>query len=69
MVIGFLAWGEVPTLGLFAGSAIVVASGLFLLWHEAQGKQKAESLSSGERAGTPQRPRELLTRAGVAWRR
>ena len=34
LVIGFLAWGDVPTFGLLAGSAIVVASGLFLLWHE-----------------------------------
>ena len=34
--IGFLVWGEVPTVGLLIGSAIVVASGLFLLWHEAR---------------------------------
>ncbi len=34
LIIGFLAWGEVPSFGLLAGSAIVVASGLFLLWHE-----------------------------------
>jgi drug/metabolite transporter (DMT)-like permease len=34
LVIGFVAWGDVPTIGLLAGSAIVVASGLFLLWHE-----------------------------------
>lgn len=32
--LGFLFWGDVPTLPLLAGSAIVVASGLFLLWHE-----------------------------------
>ena len=36
LVIGFLVWGDVPSLGLLAGSAIVVASGLFLLWHETQ---------------------------------
>lgn len=36
MVIGFVAWGDVPTPALFVGSAIVIASGLFLLWHEAQ---------------------------------
>jgi hypothetical protein len=28
-------WGDVPTLMLIAGSAIVVGSGLFLLWHES----------------------------------
>ena len=37
-VIGFLAWGDVPTVGLLVGSAIVVASGLFLLWHESGGR-------------------------------
>jgi drug/metabolite transporter (DMT)-like permease len=36
LVIGFVVWGDVPTLGLLAGSAIVAASGLFLLWREAQ---------------------------------
>src|SRR6185436_1761301 len=36
LAIGFLVWGDVPTPGLIIGSAIVVASGLFLLWHEAR---------------------------------
>jgi drug/metabolite transporter (DMT)-like permease len=35
-VIGYLVWGDVPTLGLVAGAAIVVASGLFLLWRESR---------------------------------
>lgn len=35
MILGFLMWGDVPTLMLIAGSAIVVGSGLFLLWHES----------------------------------
>ena len=34
MGLGFLFWGDIPTLPLLAGSAIVVGSGLFLLWHE-----------------------------------
>ncbi len=34
MILGFLFWGDMPTLGLLAGSAIVVGSGLFLLWRE-----------------------------------
>jgi len=29
-------WGDVPTIGLLIGSAIVVASGLFLLWRESR---------------------------------
>ncbi|HWF94925.1 MAG TPA: DMT family transporter [Xanthobacteraceae bacterium] len=36
VLIGFLVWGDVPTIGLLIGSAIVVASGLFLLWREAR---------------------------------
>jgi drug/metabolite transporter (DMT)-like permease len=36
MVIGFVVWGDVPTAALIAGSVIVIASGMFLLWHEAK---------------------------------
>jgi drug/metabolite transporter (DMT)-like permease len=36
MVIGFLVWGEVPTVSLLIGSAIVVATGLFLFLREAR---------------------------------
>jgi hypothetical protein len=36
LVIGYVVWGDVPTAGLLVGSAIVVALGLFLLWHESQ---------------------------------
>jgi len=40
--IGYVVWGNVPTPALMAGSCIVVASGLFLLWHEAQAKRRAK---------------------------
>ncbi len=36
LVIGFLVWGDVPTLSLLVGSAIVVATGLFLFLREAR---------------------------------
>ena len=42
MAIGYLVWGEVPSIGLLVGSGIVVASGLFLLWHEAQRRPQAQ---------------------------
>jgi drug/metabolite transporter (DMT)-like permease len=48
MVIGFAVWGDVPTIGLLAGSGIVVASGLFLLWHEAQRKRAATAVAASE---------------------
>ncbi len=34
LLLGFAFWGEVPSLPLLAGSAVVVGSGLALLWHE-----------------------------------
>jgi drug/metabolite transporter (DMT)-like permease len=33
--IAFVVWGEIPTMHLLIGSCIVVAAGLYLLWHEA----------------------------------
>jgi drug/metabolite transporter (DMT)-like permease len=39
--LGFVFWGDVPTLTLVAGSAVVVGSGLFLLWHETAKKPLA----------------------------
>ncbi len=36
MAYGFLIWGDVPSAGLFLGSAIVVGSGFFLFWREAR---------------------------------
>ena len=43
LIIGFLIWGDVPTLMLLVGSGIVVACGLFLLWHEAQRRRPEQS--------------------------
>jgi len=36
IILGFLMWGDLPTVSLIAGSAIVVGSGLILLWHESR---------------------------------
>jgi drug/metabolite transporter (DMT)-like permease len=36
MIIGFLVWGDVPSVGLIVGSLIVVGSGLLLLLHETR---------------------------------
>lgn len=41
--IGFMVWHDVPTPALLAGSCIVVGSGLFLLWHEAQAKKPVQT--------------------------
>jgi len=34
MILGFAVWGDVPTPGLAVGSAIVIASSLYILWRE-----------------------------------
>jgi drug/metabolite transporter (DMT)-like permease len=36
MLLGFAIWGELPTIGLIIGSAVVIASGLFLFWRETR---------------------------------
>jgi drug/metabolite transporter (DMT)-like permease len=38
IIVGFLVWGDIPSVALVAGSAIVVGSGMFLLWHESRGR-------------------------------
>jgi drug/metabolite transporter (DMT)-like permease len=43
LIIGYLVWGDIPTSGLLVGSAIVVASGLFLLWYEARLQRAANA--------------------------
>jgi drug/metabolite transporter (DMT)-like permease len=42
LIIGFAVWGDVPTVGLLMGSAIVVGSGVFLFWHESRRAAAAE---------------------------
>ncbi len=38
-VLGFAVWDEIPTVSLIVGSAVVVASGLFLIWRESNARQ------------------------------
>ncbi|MFL9828137.1 DMT family transporter [Rhodoplanes sp. SY1] len=59
MLLGFLVWNDQPTLALLAGSAVVVASGLFLLWHEARAKRAAQADACGtaiQKASVPAVP-------------
>ena len=48
MILGFVFWGDVPSLTLLFGSAIVVGSGLFLLWHESGNKPRRRTDNQGE---------------------
>jgi drug/metabolite transporter (DMT)-like permease len=36
MLLGFAIWGDLPTVSLLIGGAIVAGSGLFLLWRESR---------------------------------
>jgi drug/metabolite transporter (DMT)-like permease len=40
MILGFAVWGDVPTPGLLVGSAIVVASGAYILWRETAHRRR-----------------------------
>jgi drug/metabolite transporter (DMT)-like permease len=47
-ILGFAIWGDVPTMSLVIGSAVVIASGLFLLWRESSARQRAVAKSARE---------------------
>ncbi len=68
LALGFFVWGDVPTIGLLVGSAIVVASGLFLLWHEAKRRRPAQPASTAaEDATEPSKGGELDRSPAREW--
>jgi drug/metabolite transporter (DMT)-like permease len=42
-ILGFAVWGDVPSPGLLVGTAIVAASGLYILWRETLHRRRATS--------------------------
>jgi drug/metabolite transporter (DMT)-like permease len=45
MILGYTMFGEVPTMMVFVGAAIVTVSGLFVIWRERQlGRERARRL-------------------------
>jgi drug/metabolite transporter (DMT)-like permease len=42
MLLGFAIWGDLPTVNLLIGSAVVIASGMFLFWRETRRVPVAE---------------------------
>ena len=46
LLLGYAVWGEMPTFHLLVGSAIVVGSGLFLLWRETR-RQASPTAATG----------------------
>jgi drug/metabolite transporter (DMT)-like permease len=43
LLLGLVIWGDLPTIHLLIGSAVVVASGLFLLWRETKPRRPAQA--------------------------
>jgi drug/metabolite transporter (DMT)-like permease len=41
VVLGLVFWSEIPTPPLLGGAAVVVSTGLFLLWYESSRKRKS----------------------------
>lgn len=52
LILGFFVWGDIPTMSLLVGSGIVVVSGLFLLFHEAQRETATPAVEANEAAAT-----------------
>jgi drug/metabolite transporter (DMT)-like permease len=50
LVLGFVVWGDMPTMSLLIGSGIVVVSGLFLLYYEAQREAAPQVLKAPDAA-------------------
>ena len=48
MVLGFMFWGDIPSLTLLVGSSVVVGSGLFLLWRESSKNGKKPVIEPAE---------------------
>jgi len=48
LILGFVVWGDIPTMSLLVGSGIVVASGLFLLLYEAQRETVTPAVEANE---------------------
>ena len=65
MIFGFAVWGDVPTVGLMFGSAIVVGSGLFLLWNEF-GRSEGHPRYEDGRARP--RPSVVALTPAIGWR-
>ena len=58
-ILGFAVWGDVPTPGLLVGSAIVVASGLYILWRETL-RRRRPALPAPRRVVPPSGLRRVL---------
>jgi drug/metabolite transporter (DMT)-like permease len=47
-LLGFAIWGDVPTTHLLVGAAVVVASGLYILWRETVRRRRPSPIAATE---------------------
>ena len=50
IVVGYLAFGDVPTIHMLVGGAIVVGAGIFIIWRERAARPRARAAT---RQATP----------------
>jgi drug/metabolite transporter (DMT)-like permease len=53
VIAAFVVFGDIPTVSVLVGSAIVIASGAFVYWRERH-LGILEARAAARRAGTPQ---------------
>ena len=61
MLLGFAIWGDLPTVSLLIGGAIVAGSGLFLLWRESRKSAYEQFQLDGSHLRSFPRKREIRT--------
>jgi drug/metabolite transporter (DMT)-like permease len=55
-ILGFAVWGDVPTPHLLIGAAVVIASGLYILWRETLRRSRPLSVIPGRDAAANPEP-------------
>ncbi len=54
-LIGYVVWNELPTTHVWAGAALVIASGLYIIWREAVAARRALAVGpSASAVASPQ---------------
>ncbi len=60
LLLGFLVFGEVPSVLVFVGAGIIAGAGLFVIWRERQlGLQRARAAEGAADRDRDQRPNAL----------
>jgi drug/metabolite transporter (DMT)-like permease len=69
LLLGYVVWGDVPTVALLVGSAIVTGSGLALLWHEARRRARPSPLPAATGTSDVTLPSSTTAASPATWPR